>query len=860
MASPGVDPLIGQCISGYQILERLGAGGMGVVYKATDLKLRRAVALKFLLPGSGSSPDTKRFLQEAQAASALDHPNIGVIHGIGQIEDDRIFIVMAYYEGETLAQWLKRPHLAPSQAIQIVRQTALALAEAHSRGIVHRDVKPGNIMITRDGVVKLLDFGLATFPGAETLTRTGTVVGTAAYMAPEQALQRPVDRRSDIWSLGVVLYEMLAGHRPFQRDSVPATMLAVTQDPLPSLEGTWPELNTLVYRCLAKDPEQRYQHAKDLLADLDRIEAPSNEPTFAITLDTPKAVGSSSTPPPPQPAPRRLLVLWIVLAILLAAGGAFMVWRELGSALPREKHLVVLPFSSTGGDPANAAIGDGLRETLTSRLSSLEGQDASLWVAPASEVRRRGIENAASAQRVLGANLVVTGNLQRDANGVRLTLNLVDTRTLKHLGSAVIDDRLGDFSALQDNALNHLARLLKVDVKPATPVAATGETATPTAYASYLKGLSYLQRYDKPGSLDTSMQHFNDAVKIDPRFALAYAKLAEAKRLKSRLTTDPHLLERALADGQRAAEINDQLAPVHVALGGIHLDAGRNDLAAQEFQRALALDPRNAEAHQRLASAYESMGRPADAESGLKKAIALRPDYWDGYNSLGIFYIRIAKYPDAAAQFRKVLELTPDNANAWINLGVALRNLRDIAGARQAYERSIAITPSYAAYSNLAVIIYGEADYVKAAEIYEKALKLDDHNWRTWHGLALAYLAAGLDNKARPALERSVKLAEAALTASPNDALTHAYVASEYAYLGLRDKALSQIETALALAPNDQRVLALAGGVYEKLGDRAAALKWLKAALAHGSSRESLQRDPNFRKLREDPAFHSLIK
>jgi len=858
MASPGVDPLIGQSIAGYQILERLGAGGMGVVYKATDLKLRRLVALKFLLTNSGSSPDTRRFLQEAQAASALDHPNIGVIHGIEQFEDDRIFIVMAYYEGETLAQWLKRPHLAPSQALQIIRQTAMALAEAHSKGIVHRDVKPGNIMITREGVVKLLDFGLATFPGAELLTRTGTVVGTAAYMAPEQALQRPVDQRSDLWSLGVVLYEILAGRRPFQRDSVPSTLLAITQDPLPPLEGAWPELNAVVYRCLAKDPSQRYQQARDLVVDLDRIEAPSNEPTFALTLDAPRA--AVNTPPPSQASPRRMMGLWILLAVLLATGGGFLFWRGLGTALPSEKHLVVLPFTNSGGDAANAAISDGLRETLTSRLSSLESQDASLWVAPASEVRRRNIENAAAAQRVLGANLVVTGNLQRDAGGARLTLNLVDTRTLKQLGSAVIEDRLGDFSALQDNALNQLARLLKVDVKPATTAAVSGESAAPTAYASYLKGLSYLQRYDKPGSLDTSIQHFNDALKIDPRFALAYAKIAEAKRLKSKLNGDSNLLEQALADGQRGAEINDQLAPVHVALGGIHLDAGRNDLAVQEFQRALALDPRNAEGHQRLASAYQSMGRPVDAESSLKKAIALRPDYWDGYNALGVFYVRTSKYPEAATQFRKVLEITPDNANAWINLGVCLRNTRDIAGARKAYERSIAITPSYAAYSNLAVVVYGEADYAKAAEIYEKALKMDDHNWRTWLGLAQANLAASLEAKARPALERAVKLTEAALTANPNDANTHAYVAFEYAYLGSRQKALSHVETALALSPDDPGVLSLAGGVYEKLGDRPAALKWLKAALAQGASRETLQRDPNLKALREDPAFQLLLK
>jgi eukaryotic-like serine/threonine-protein kinase len=868
--NPADEPLLGRRVCHYQITEWLGAGGMGVVYRALDEKLGRAVALKFLPPEASSPYEKRRFVQEARAASALDHPNIGVIHGLEETPEGRLFIVMAYYDGETLAARLRRGPLPEAQVLDIGHQIALGLAEAHSKGMIHRDVKPGNIMISRQNLVKLLDFGLAKLSHVDTVTRSGVTSGTPAYMSPEQAMGQTVDHRSDIWALGVVLFEMLSGQRPFVRDNIPSTMLAITQDPPAPLDQPRAALQAVVYKCLAKNPAQRYQAAEHVADDLAEMGKARDTVTQTLNMhagDLEQARGGASMqatglaiPTSPPKRSRKQLAALTVLVALLAAGSWYAASKWSGPPMPREKHVAVLPFTNIGGDAAIAAICDGMLETLTSRLNGLEQGKESLWVAPSSEVRRRNVADAETAKRVFGANLVVTGAVQKNADGVRLTVNLIDTRTLRLLGSKVIDDRFGNFATLQDNAVTELAKMLAVESASNAAPRPNGESAMPAAYESYLKGLSYLQRYDKPGNLDTAIQLFDVAVKSDPRFALAFSRRGEAERLKYRLNHERALLDGALADAKHGAEINDQLAPVHVTLAQVHSEGGNYDLAVQEFQKALALDPRNAEAYQYLATTYESQGRLAEAEASIKKAIALRPDHWAGYNTLGTFYYRRGKFSEAAAQYRKVIELTPDNASAYINLGVMLKNLDDQAGARQAYEQSIAINPSYAAYSNLAGILYNEANYLRAAEVYEKALHMNDRDYRPWGGLATAYFAAGLPDKARPALERAAGLAEDEVARRPTDATTLSYLALYYAKLGSRDKGLSRMETALVLAPGDQRILYMAAVTHETLGDRAAALKWLKAALGKGYPAASVPRDPDLRKLREDPAFRFLVK
>ena len=866
----------GTRLGSYEIISLLGAGGMGQVYKALDAKLSRHVALK-LLPGplSGGA-DKERFLLEARAASALDHPNIGTIYTIEETPEGELYIVMACYDGETLQTKIRRGHLPASQATDIAMKVAAGLGAAHAKGIVHRDVKPSNIMVTPQGV-KLLDFGLAKIPNADALTITGTTVGTPAYMSPEQALSQVIDHRTDIWSLGVVLYEMLSGRLPFKADSIPGTMMAIATAAPPPLEDIPPEIETVVYRCLAKDPGERYQSCRELVDELSQIRISGDNPTQTIAVSSDSELGlarrASSRPIGIRPAtadgrsrthPIRKPAMWGALIALAASGlWLFRPLRFSGPANPSEKHVTVLPFNNIGNDPASAAVCDGLLETLTSRISSLAGPGQSLWVVPASEVRRQKVTDPTQAQHDLGATLVVTGSVHRDAGGVRLTVNLIDTGSTppRQIGSEVIDDKFGDFSAVQDKAVVTLARLLSVELNPRALGRSTGEGgAAPAAYEMYLKGVGYMQRYDKPGNLDTAVDLFEKATREDPRFALAYARLGEAIWMKTRVSPEPAMVERALASCRRAAEINDQLAPVHVTLGRVHVGTGKYDLALQEFQRALQLDANSADAYQQVARAYEYLGRPADAEASLHKAIALRPDYWDGYNSLGSYFVRQSQYPKAAEAFRKVLELTPDNSAAYSNLGVVLNRMGDRQEARAMYEKSIALNPSYPVYNNLAGIYYLAGDYAKSVDAYERSLKLNDRDHRPWGGLAAAYSALGQPDKARAAWERALKIGEADAAKMPNDSDKQSYVALYNARLGRREQALKSIGTALALSPNDSHVLYTALQVHAAFGDKVRALDYLKQALAHGASKQSVLNDPDLRDLRSDPAFRSLIQ
>ncbi len=847
---------IGDRIGNYQIEDLVGSGGMGVVYKARDLRLDRTVALKFLPHDwSVGEREKERFLQEAKSASALDHANVGVIHGLEETGDGQLFIVMAYYEGETLAKKIRTGPLSVGPALDIAMQMARGLAEAHAKNIIHRDIKPSNVIITSQGVAKIVDFGLARVVTSASMTQSGGISGSAGYMSPEQALGQPVDQRTDIWALGVVLSEMLTGRHPFERDSMASAMLAVVSQPPAQMEGVPLPIQRVIYRALAKEPEGRYPDCRELIADLEVLKSAEEGPTQAVSAKDLKAYVERASAAGAAKRPSRLG--WVAAAVLAAALVLGVVFRDRVSGLfagELERHVAVLPFDHIGNNPENEAFSQGLMDSLSSKLSNLDVGEEKLWVIPASEVRRRKVADPAAALKEFGATFVVKGSIQRDASGVLLTVNLINTKTLRQVGSAQAQDRTGDFSALQDEAVSRLARMMHINVTPEM-LRDTGGAVTPAAYESYLQALGYLQRYDKPGNLDTAIDLLGKATKTDPRFALGFAGLGEAYWLKYRLDQNPKWIDEAAAYCKRAAELNDRLPAVYVTLGRIHSGTGKNDLALQEFQHALSLSAKHPDALLGLAAVNETMGKTAEAEATFQRAAALRPEYWDGYSKLALFYIRQRKYDQALAQFRRALELSPDNAQTYMNLGTVFLYQDKPADAEAAFKKSLEISPTYAAYANLGVLYYNQLRYAESAALTEQALKINDKDFRLWANLAIAQEWLKQSDKAKAALEQQLKLLEPIAKVQTDDAVTQSGLALLYAHLGMKEKALARMETALALAPDDPRVLNDVGEIHETFGDRRQALVYIDKSLKKGMALDDLKRNPYLQALLADPKF-----
>ena len=851
----GLNMDVGRTVTHYRISTALGSGGMGVVYKAEDLRLKRPVALKFLSPELTRDESAKRrFKIEAQAASALEHPNICNIHEIDETPDGRLFICMAYYDGETLDRTLKRGPLAVDEAMRVVADVADGLARAHKSGIIHRDIKPANLMLTRDRDVKILDFGLAKLRGSTRFTRSGTTVGTCCYMSPEQAQGEEVDARSDIFALGVVLYELLAGRAPFYADREAAVLYQIANtDPKPVSDfrpEANPKLQQIIDKALQKDPAARYQSVSELRDDI-RSVAGGAKPTWAKL-------------------PHHYLRLAAILTTVAGvSAGAMLVpasrdWiRHLISRTPESMHVAVLPFENVSQDPAEQAFCDGLMETLSAQLTRLGQSRGQLWVVPASVVRAEKIVSPTQAGNVLGVDLVITGAVQHLSDRIRVTLTLVEIEkgaTPRQLNSAIIDNVTTGISALQDETVMRMADMMNMRVLPGErTLIEAGNTTVSVAYDYYLQGLGYVRRYETEGNLDRAIAAFSMAIDHDSSYALAHAGLGEAYWRQYSDTKDPQWIEPALEHARRAVALDSMVAPAHVTLGLVWSGTNHAESAIPEFERALALEPTSADAYRGLADAYANAGAPEKAEATFRKAIELKPDYWGGYNDFGRFYYGRSEYAKAIPQFRKVIDLNPGNKFGYLNLGACYYYSDNLDAARAMWERSLVAEPNYAAYSNLCALYYIKGRYTLAAERGEQALKLIDTNYTTWVNVANAYYwIPGKRDQAMDNYRQATHLMEGQRAITPRDPRLLASLAGLYALLGERDRALSDIDRALELAPDNTKVMYDAGHAHEQLGQREQAVAWIGKALDGDYPLSELEADPFMHEFRSDKRFAQM--
>jgi serine/threonine-protein kinase len=778
------------------------------------------------------------------------------VHEINETHDGHSFICMAYYEGETLKDKLASGPLSIQEAVHIAVQIANGLQRAHESGIVHRDIKPGNIMITPRGEVKIVDFGLAKLAAQSRPTRTAPTAGTAAYMSPEQVLGAEADSRSDLFSLGVLLYEAATGKRPFVGEHEPALFYSIANaDPAPpsTVRADMPqELERIILRLLEKDPTKRYQSAAEVRADLKQFlgEAPTPRPVIRVPaalrgrLSLPIVISSAV----------------LIVAAVLFASGALHKWFG-GPALPEQKIIAVLPFTNIGGDSSKKALCDGLFERITSGLVQLQKLRGDLKVVSSSETRR--FTNVSDAYRGLGISIAVVGSFQWAPHQIQVTVNLVEAKNMLVIDSKIIDSPPDITSQLENRVVSSIAEMMGFELRSADLWGpAAGKSKDEKAYELYLQGRGYLYRYEKPQNINAAIDAFERALRRDSSYALAYAGLGEAYWRKYEATKDVQWIPSAVNYCKRAIELGDALAPVHITLGLIQNGGGRYEEAVEQFERALAIDSLSSDAYRELARAYQALNDTSKAEETYKKAIGLNPNYWAGYNNLGAFYYSTARYAEAATAFRRVTELTPDNYRAYNNLGGMYFYLGRQDEARMAFERSIMIEPkNYVAYSQLGTLYFYQGRYTDAAKAYETALKLQDTDYRIWGFLGSAYQWSGVDvKKVEECFRKAIAGAEQELQINRRDAKLLCALSEYYVMVGERKNALELLQQALLLAPNDVVIMGRAGSIYEELGNRTAALKWIEKAFRKGYSAVELERDPAIKNLRADPRYVQLQK
>jgi len=875
--------MIGQTLGHYLVLEKIGEGGMGVVYRAHDERLDRDVALKVLPAGTlADDAARKRLRREALALGRLNHPHIETVHDF-DTEGEIDFLVMEHVPGPTLADRLLGGALDEPEVLRLGQQLAAALEEAHGLGVVHRDLKPANIKVTPKGQVKMLDFGLAALlrpagdaDATRSATEAGTTGGTVPYMAPEQLRGQAPDARSDIFAAGVVLYEMAVGRRPFQGRVTTELTDAILHAAPPPPTRLRPELSRrledIVLKCLEKDPDNRYQSAKELAVDLRRLAAPSTPPEAMAVVPGRRqsrrwrlvfGLGSSGA----------AVVLVVGTLVALNVGG----WRDRlfgGGAAPAIRSVAVMPFENLSGDPQNAYFSDGMAAEILSRLVSVPGlKVVSIRRVPGDA------SNSRSVGREFGVAAVLEGDVRREGSRVRVTARLTNTGTGQVMwASQPYERELADIFAVQSGIALEIAGALETAMTPEVRKSVERRpTGSPEAYDAYLRGVDYFRRSQEQRDVRAAVASFERAVSLDSTFAAAHAWLSR----------------------------------MHSQMWWFHYDRTpeRVALAKAAVDRAFALEPDSPEVHAALG--YYHYWCHLDYERALtefRAALKARENDSDVLASMGYVFRRQGKFQQAVTALRQAGELDPRNATLLVNIGETLALMRDLTEAARYLDRSIALTPDWArpyglkaryvlrlggdvagAGTSLTLAtnlgVTEDADVAYAAMLLElstrryqaglERLSSEDHDsfdnqfWfvpkallqAQFHGLLGQREAELSDYRAAAAL------LDAKIRTAPDDARLHGSLGIAYAGLGRKADAVREGQRALELMPVAKEAYRGAlraeemARIYAMVGEREAAVEQLEylMSIPLDLAAPGLRLDPTWDSLRDHPRFQKLV-